>query len=403
MVMLDVRNWDEEAYRESILDDRESHCRTVFRSAFAPSLNPNLNLNPDIIVTASSHGLVASYSLSSAISHLENTSTNPTPQLVLQAQPSWALQAHQGPAYDVKFYGHAPDSLLLSCGDDGQVRGWKWKELEESETPIREQGLHVNPVVQFMNPQHRGPWSAMSPVPENNAIAVDAKRGSVFVAAGDSCAYCWDVRALIFQKSRGLLLFSMYGYDSDYYNDVWDSQETSKVKMVYKGHSDYLHSVVARKSSNQVRFFIFDAKCPTAILHSYSLVLDVFFDCQSGKCIQVIDPARDNSLREVSSVSCIALDASESWLACGSGHNLFVWNLLASAQISKISAPTSCQDIAFDDNNILLVGASPILSRMDMNGKILSQIKCAPESAFSVSLHQPGVSSVILLHFSPLL
>lgn len=48
---------------------------------------------------------------------------------------------------------------------------------------------------------------------------------------------------------------------------------------------------------------------------------------------------------------------------------------------------------------ILAVGASSMLSRMDMNGKILSQIRCAPESAFSVSLHQSGVCSLNLLVF----
>ncbi|XLS50874.1 hypothetical protein HN51_011551, partial [Arachis hypogaea] len=45
--------------------------------------------------------------------------------------------------------------------------------------------------------------------------------GFVFSASGDSCAYCWDV-------------------------------ETGKVKMVFKGHLDYLHCIVARNSSNQV-------------------------------------------------------------------------------------------------------------------------------------------------------
>lgn len=38
-----------------------------------------------------------------------------------------------------------------------------------------------------------------------------------------------------------------------------------------------------------------------------------------------------------------------------------------------------------------------MLSRMDMNGKILSQIRCAPESAFSVSLHRSGVCFCNLL------
>lgn len=40
---------------------------------------------------------------------------------------------------------------------------------------------------------------------------------------------------------------------------------------------------------------------------------------------------------------------------------------------------------------ILTVGADPILNRFDMNGAILSQIPCAPPSAFSISLHPAGV------------
>ncbi|XP_075090001.1 uncharacterized protein LOC107775864 isoform X3 [Nicotiana tabacum] len=44
---------------------------------------------------------------------------------------------------------------------------------------------------------------------------------SIFAAAGDSCAYCWDV-------------------------------EKNEIKMVLKGHSDYLHCIVERNSHNQV-------------------------------------------------------------------------------------------------------------------------------------------------------
>lgn len=38
-------------------------------------------------------------------------------------------------------------------------------------------------------------------------------------------------------------------------------------------------------------------------------------DCKSGKCIKVIDPAKDLKSKGFASwISCVALDASESWL-----------------------------------------------------------------------------------------
>lgn len=66
----DARNWDEDGYRNSILKEREIQTRTVFRTVFAPSQNPN----PDAIVVASSDGSVSSYSISDCISSLVSPS-----------------------------------------------------------------------------------------------------------------------------------------------------------------------------------------------------------------------------------------------------------------------------------------------------------------------------------------
>ncbi|KAE8658168.1 THO complex subunit 6 [Hibiscus syriacus] len=300
----DATNWDEEAYRESILREREIQTRTVFRTVWAPSLNPN----PECVVVASSDGSIASYSISSCVSKHPIGFCGARAQRLLPAEPEGFLEGHDGPAYDVKFYGNGEDSLLLSCGDDGKIKGWRWKEFTESEVPITFQGNHMKPVLDLINPQDRGPWGALSPIPENNAIAVDPQGGSIFSAAGDSCAYCWDV--------------------------------------IITGSED-----------------------GTARIWGNIVVL--IFKCY----------------REL--ISCYIFVS-----ACGNGRNLSVWNLTAAECISSISSGATIQDAVFDNHQILAVGADPVLNRFDMNGTILSQIQCAPQSAFSVSLHPSGVTAI---------
>ncbi|CAI0387328.1 unnamed protein product [Linum tenue] len=198
---------------------------------------------------------------------------------------------------------------LCSCGDDGLIRGWKWKEFTESEIPVSTQVCFYCHTVNVFSELSsfidifRGPWGALSPIPENDAIALGTQDASIFSAAGDSCAYCWDVA------------YKLY---PDCFVTI---QETTKIKTAFKGHLDYLHCIVP-------------ATLPTRKLSQ---------KLSPGYCLQeVITGSEDGTAR--------------------------IWG-------------TSC-------------GSEPFLSLFDLNGKILSRIPCAPQSAFSVSLHSSGVTAI---------
>lgn len=66
----DATNWDEDAYRESILKEREIQTQTVFRTAWAPPQTPNLHS----LIAASSDGSIAAYSISAY--NLNNVTTS---------------------------------------------------------------------------------------------------------------------------------------------------------------------------------------------------------------------------------------------------------------------------------------------------------------------------------------
>lgn len=105
----DATNWNEDEYKEAIRKEREIQIRTVFRTAWAP---PARNPNPDAFVVASSDGTLAFHSLNSLVSQSASYGYSKGHD-VMVAEPEGLVKAHDGPAYDVKFYGEDEDALLL--------------------------------------------------------------------------------------------------------------------------------------------------------------------------------------------------------------------------------------------------------------------------------------------------
>ncbi|KAL6005961.1 hypothetical protein ACLOJK_040006 [Asimina triloba] len=315
----DATNWDEENYRRYILQERELRFRTVFRSIFAPSQNPK----PDILVVASGDGSLASYSLASCISSKLYLTLIVVHRHFQRNLTRGDGNRHNGPAYDVKFYGNGEDSLLLRSpdftpshiehlnyfvemmvefGDGGGKKFWSQEYLCLDKTKLfLEYSDLAIPVSKLTSP-----WGALSPIPENNAIAVDTQGGSVVSAAGDSCAYLWDVVCT--------------DLDCGFYASVIPA-------------------------------------------------VRLYFEVENVVKLSVLKTIPDRRMLPHGSVPLLLMQAK-----------------------------AGCEIVTLFFAQILAVGAEPFLTRFNISGTVLSQIQCAPQSAFSVSLHPSGVCS---LFFSP--
>ncbi|KAL3693331.1 hypothetical protein R1sor_006982 [Riccia sorocarpa] len=347
----DCRNWREADYKAAVRAERIAKSRIVFSAIFTPSESPC----PELVATASSDGRVALYSIEPLVrSQLKKVEESEFQlQCPATSEPVFTLGKHDGPAYDLLLYGEGENALILSSGDDGRIQGWRWDQVTRS---LRAQEKTRQPVVELKNPQQKGPRSALSPIPETNGLAADVQAKRLYSAAGDGRAYEWDM-------------------------------ETGQSVAVYEGHTDYLHCIASRASQNQI---ITGSEDGTAII----------WDCRSGERVATLDPYRASKLSKRSKekspwVSCMALDSSENWLVCGSGGRcVTLWSLPGLDPVTRIATLAVPQAVTIMDDQIVTVGVQPHLSRWSFGGNLLSQVKIAPLSALSVSVHSSGTTAV---------
>ncbi|GJS42128.1 beta-fructofuranosidase, soluble isoenzyme I-like protein [Tanacetum coccineum] len=87
---------------------------------------------------------------------------------------------------------------MLSCGDDGRIRRWKWMDVMEAKQDGLSKSGDLKAHLDMANPEsHKcfkhgcsggiSSLGGLSPIPETNAMAVDG--GSGFAGAGDSEKY----------------------------------------------------------------------------------------------------------------------------------------------------------------------------------------------------------------------
>ncbi|CAI5494954.1 unnamed protein product [Closterium sp. Naga37s-1] len=382
---MDCRNYDASAYAERVLREQKLAGSVIYAALHVPGDHvnmsprelgnetwPSTSAAPRFVACASSSGRVSVHSLASLVASQcarapGEGGGGPWGQAgegarrLGEAQPAAAVQAHRGAAFGLKTCAMGEQPLLFSCGDDGRVAGWRWGDLLTS-TPAHHaaQAPQVAPCVDLVNPPTT--WAAargVAVVPETNAIDVDEQRNVIYSATGNGCAYAWDV-------------------------------ETHKQVAEFRGHSDYLHCVVARPQHNQIVTGSEDGTCRV-------------WDCRTAAAVLCLNPftARQAPLSPSSSsspslpwVSSVATDSTAPWLLCGTGGgtaSLFSLQAPASALLHvSLGAPVHAVAMGRDADEILVAGASSVLTRLTFAGQLKSLTATATPSVYSLHSHAPS-------------
>jgi len=129
-------------------------------------------------------------------------------------RPAAQWQAHPGGVYALAVVGAAsPSPVLLSCGDDGQLKGWSVRAIEAAAAaaaaqqqqpseptpayPASAGRIDLKPLFSAAVPRAEPPFPiTVSAAPAAQTIAVDEASGRVYVGASDGGAHALDLQLL---------------------------------------------------------------------------------------------------------------------------------------------------------------------------------------------------------------
>eukprot|EP00803_Ostreobium_quekettii_P002732 evm.model.scf_1403.3 EVM.evm.TU.scf_1403.3 scf_1403:17934-23476(-) len=324
----------------------------------------------DFIVGAHSSGEIRIYETSTLTQR--NNSNQPAIQPVLR------FRAHKGPVYALEKLDVGNDTLLISGGDDGHLLVWSWKHLLSlcsSSANANGNGVAagvqpskrssgVGPLVCTVQPKLEfdltpaGADMSLHGNPEVNCIAVEATRkGTVYAGTGDGC---WHTIDLSHHSQRS-------------------PQETG-----VKGHSLGILSIDH------------SSKCNRLVTGSEDGTVRIW-DCRDSQCTVAFDPVAEGTTSLDSQaylgwnrsqcVPCVAFDPEGSWVLCGSDSpSLGFWSLGVGALVHQVSVDSTPQAIAVHEDEIVVVGTKPFVSRFNFQGVQTQRAPVAPRSAFSIHL-----------------
>ena len=356
-------------------------------------------------------------------------------------------RAHEGGAYALAVAGAATNApVLLSCGDDGLLKGWSVaaiaevvaaqqqldQELVEQQLGAATGGaaaasgslrggardVALKPLFEARLPRAEPPFPVAAPAaPAAQAVAVDEARGAVYVGASDGGVHAFDIQRLGEAAAAALAGSSSGGGGGVRSSSGGGSGGTEPV-VTLSGHAAAVLGMDCCAATGQVATASEDA------------TVRVWDARVSAPCVAALDVARGAALAPGSKAdalrcarappaTCVRFDAGGGWLVAGSGFggacssgsggangggggggggggdgSLALFSLGLGALAKRISTGACTpQALRVLPGEVLMVGSEPALRRYRFSLESASAAELACESAFALDVH-PATGTV---------
>lgn len=335
---------------------RAAHA-TVFAAAFAPSTTV-----PTHCAAATSTGdvLVWNFSLSQSAEFARRP-----------PRPAAALHGHDGAAYAMCF-AQSPSTHkpVVVTGGDTELRVWDWAPLLARAEEAADGGAYarnsdaviVDPgtalVASFENPRAKGKRETLAPLSETNGLAFARSSGRLYSAAGDNCAYAWDLA-------------------------------TGTVTATFKGHTDYLQDVCVMERSQLLATASEDGTVKLWDTRSQELVrtLDMPAPPAAGGGAAAAPASGSEASGDRPWVGAVDVDESENWLVCGGGSGMLAsFHVVSGTLTASYTCDSDIHTVTFGEDEVLAgAGGGHVYRWSHSRGALLGKISTTAAPVYAVA------------------
>lgn len=341
-MVYDCRHFPEEEYQKTILRGREDLCATAYSTVF---ITNESGTESELVAVAYSTGDVRLFHMQ------ELTHTWLSVKKPGRHKLKW--KAHLGPCYGLVCTGAGRERLLVSCGDDGFVRGWRLDELKVACSGGLSEG-QPSPVFEVTVGQHQqAAIFNQQTSPAAQTLTVDEVGKRLFVGASDGSCHVVDLGVGGSPTSLTGHLAGVLGVDF--------CPET--------------HQLASCSEDGTIRVW----------------------DSRMARSSHVIDPWNGENVSDnpgsvlqclnSTYVSCVKFDPRGCWLVCGNGTSaLSMWSLTLNSLAKQQSTCCVPQALFLQPGEILMAGTHPSLFRYRFSLETASTSPLTCNSAFAMDV-----------------